>query len=155
MSDDKNTGATQPTASNAGERATADTLSFICTNGCGYCGVKLRDFVTHATQAQDSDTWVTVASEPEIVSTCCGHPVEVWDERKQDVVAEVRAALASKPVAPPAREVQDSVPADILKYAKGMQKQGYSGPLMWASKIIDWVVEQGAARARGEGGGAI
>ena len=97
--------ATQPTASNAGERATADTLSFICTNGCGYCGVTLRDFVTHAAQAQDSDTWVTVASEPEIVSTCCGHPVEVWDERKQDVVAEVRAALASKPVAPPAREV--------------------------------------------------
>lgn len=37
------------------------------------------------------------------------------------------------------------VPADILKYAKSMQKQGYSGPLMWASKIIDWVVEQGAA----------
>lgn len=61
-----------------------------------------------------------------------------------------RAALASKPQ--PDQVAQDSVPADILKYAKGMQKQGYSGPLMWASKIIDWVVEQGAARARGEGG---
>lgn len=111
--------ATQPTASNAGERATADTLPFICTNGCGYCGVKLRDFVTHATQAQDSDTWVTVASEPEIVSTCCGHPVEVWDERKQDVVAEVRAALASKPVAPPAREATKLVQRwmEMIDYA--------------------------------------
>lgn len=69
-------------------------LSFNCTNGCGACGVKLRDFVTHATQAQDGDDWVTVASEPEIVSTCCGSPVEVWDERKQDIVGQVRAAQA-------------------------------------------------------------
>ena len=69
-------------------------LSFNCANGCGACGVKLRDFVTHATQAQYGDDWVTVASEPEIVSTCCGSPVEVWDERKQDIVGQVRAAQA-------------------------------------------------------------
>ena len=76
-----------------------EALSFNCSNGCGACNVKLIDFVTHATQAQDSDQWVTVASEPEIVSTCCGSAVEVWDERKQDIVGKVSAT-------PPAQAVQ-------------------------------------------------
>jgi hypothetical protein len=67
-------------------------LSFNCTNGCGACGIKLVDFVTHATQAQDGDPWVTVASEPQIVSACCGSAVEVWDERSQSTVANVIAA---------------------------------------------------------------
>lgn len=68
-----------------------EALSFNCSNGCGACGVKLVDFVTHATQAQDSDQWITVASEPQLVSNCCGSAVEVWDERKQDIVGEVSA----------------------------------------------------------------
>lgn len=33
-----------------------------------------------------------------------------------------------------------SIPPEIRKYAKAMQKDGYRGPLSWASKIIDWVV---------------
>ena len=66
-------------------------LSFNCSAGCGVCGVKLQDFVTHQTQAQECDEWVVVATEPQIVSTCCGSPVEVWDERKQDITASVDA----------------------------------------------------------------
>lgn len=83
-----------------------DELSFNCTNGCGACGVKLVDFVTHATQAQDGGPWVTVQSEPQIVSTCCGSPVEVWDERKQDIVSTVKA------VATPAQAGDAGEPSD-------------------------------------------
>ena len=68
-----------------------EPLSFNCSAGCGACGVKLQDFVTHQTQAQEGDEWVVVATEPQIVSTCCGSPVEVWDERKQDITASVDA----------------------------------------------------------------
>jgi hypothetical protein len=67
-------------------------LSFNCSAGCGACSVKLQDFVTHQTQAKEGDQWVVVDSVPQIVSTCCGSPVEVWDERKQDTTARVEAA---------------------------------------------------------------
>ena len=77
-----------------------EPLSFNCSAGCGSCGVKLQDFVTHQTQAQEGDEWVVVATEPQVVSTCCGSPVEVWDERKQDITASVDAT-------PPAAPVQD------------------------------------------------
>ncbi len=76
-----------------------EPLSFNCSAGCGACGVKLKDFVTHQTQAQEGDEWVVVNTEPQIVSTCCGSPVEVWDERKQDITASVEAT-------PPADEIQ-------------------------------------------------
>jgi hypothetical protein len=66
-------------------------LSFNCSAGCGACGVKLQDFVTRQTQAQEGDEWVVVDTQPKIVSSCCGSPVEVWDERKQDITASVDA----------------------------------------------------------------
>jgi hypothetical protein len=74
-----------------------EPLSFNCSAGCGSCGVKLQDFVTHQTQAQEGDEWVVVATEPQIVSTCCGSPVEVWDERKQDITASVDATPPAQP----------------------------------------------------------
>lgn len=77
--------------------AKGDPLQFVCQGGCGACGVKLRDFVTHATQAQEGDLWVTVAHEPQVVSACCGSPVEVWDERTNDVAALVLAATPPQP----------------------------------------------------------
>ena len=80
-------------------------LSFNCSAGCGACGVKLQDFVTHQTQAQEGDEWVVMETEPQIVSTCCGSPVEVWDERKQDITASVDA---TPPAAQPA-PVQEPV----------------------------------------------
>jgi hypothetical protein len=76
-------------------------LSFNCSAGCGACGVKLQDFVTHQTQAQEGDEWVVVATEPQIVSTCCGSPVEVWDERKQDITASVDATPPARPAPVP------------------------------------------------------
>jgi hypothetical protein len=85
-------------------------LSFNCSAGCGACGVKLQDFVTHQTQAQEGDEWVVVATEPQIVSTCCGSPVEVWDERKQDITASVDAT-------PPAAQPEPVQPAASLKEA--------------------------------------
>jgi hypothetical protein len=78
-------------------------LSFNCSAGCGACGVKLQDFVTRQTQAQEGDEWVVMETEPQIVSTCCGSPVEVWDERKQDITASVDAT----PPAPPAVPLTD------------------------------------------------
>jgi hypothetical protein len=47
--------------------------------------------VTHQTQALEGDEGVVMETEPQIVSTCCGSPVEVWDERKQDITASVDA----------------------------------------------------------------
>ena len=73
-----------------------EPLSFNCSAGCGACSVKLQDFVTHQTQAQEGDPWVVVDYVPKIVSACCGSPVEVWDTRKQDVTASVEA-LAEQP----------------------------------------------------------
>jgi hypothetical protein len=74
-------------------------LAFNCSAGCGACGVKLQDFVTHQTQAHEGDEWVVIATQPQIVSTCCGSPVDVWDERKQDITASVDATPPAQPVA--------------------------------------------------------
>jgi len=84
-----------------GEPVATGPLSYVCVNGCGYCGVRLSDFVTHQTMDQDSDVWKVVASEPQIVSTCCGSAVEVWDERKQDVTGKVEIASPPAPQAVP------------------------------------------------------
>jgi hypothetical protein len=86
-----------------------EPLSFNCSAGCGACDVKLQDFVTHQTQAQEGDEWVVVATEPQIVSTCCGSPVEVWDERKQDITASVDAT-------PPAAQRQPLTPREISEF---------------------------------------
>ena len=84
--------AEQPAPTQQPAQQAAGPLSFNCSAGCGACGVKLQDFVTHQTQAQEGDEWVVVDAEPQIVSACCGSPVEVWDERKKDIVARVEAA---------------------------------------------------------------
>jgi hypothetical protein len=73
------------------EQPVQESLSFNCSAGCGACGVKLQDFVTHQTQSQEGDEWVVVGTQPQIVSTCCGSPVDVWDKRKQDITASVEA----------------------------------------------------------------
>jgi len=73
-------------------------LVTVCCEGCGPCGTKLIDFVTHQTQAQPGDPWVVVASHPQVVSTCCGSTVEVWDERKQEVVGVVSVELMVDPI---------------------------------------------------------
>lgn len=44
-------------------------------------------------------------------------------------------------------EAKLNVPPDVLKYAKAMKSDGYRGPLHWAMKIINWVVEQGGEPA--------
>jgi ferredoxin len=94
------------------EQPVQESLSFNCSAGCGACGVKLQDFVTHQTQSQEGDEWVVVGTQPQIVSTCCGSPVEVWDKRKQDITASVEAtppAAAVQPVAMRMPKVGDRV----------------------------------------------
>lgn len=111
-------------------------LQFVCQNGCGQCGVKLVDFVTHATQAQEGDPWVTVASEPQIVSTCCGSPVEVWDERKQEVVGTVDATPPSQAPA----EVEARVyplPDDLYPGSKDWMAADYAGRVEWLHTMYE------------------
>lgn len=66
-------------------------LSFNCANGCGACGVRLKDFETYRAESLDGKL-IERRTVPKIVSTCCGADVDVWDERAQDITAKVEAS---------------------------------------------------------------
>lgn len=67
-------------------------LSFICTSGCGECRIRLADFETFRHETLDGQL-IERRTVPQVVSTCCGAAVEVWDERKQDVVGTVGVSV--------------------------------------------------------------
>lgn len=70
-------------------------LSFNCTNGCGACNVRLKDFEVYRAETLDGKL-IERRTVPKIVSTCCGSDVEVWDERAQDITAKVEATPAAQ-----------------------------------------------------------
>ena len=63
--------------------------SFCCNNGCGVVGVQLVAFETHREETVDGEL-ISSTTVPEIVCNRCGGGVEVWDDTKDDIVAEVR-----------------------------------------------------------------
>ena len=75
----------------------SERFSFNCANGCGACGVKLREFGTYRAETPEGRLIARTAI-PEIVSTCCGGNVEVWDELVDDVCASVLASGYQRPI---------------------------------------------------------
>lgn len=62
---------------------TTPRFTFNCSNGCGACDVKLREFETSREETMSGDL-IARHSEPEIVTACCGAPVDVWDSMHED-----------------------------------------------------------------------
>lgn len=73
---------------------TGDHYSFVCSNGCGVCGVKVVPFERERTETVDGE-YLGSVYEPRVVSTCCGSPVNVYDNRAERWGAEVDFAPAS------------------------------------------------------------
>lgn len=128
-----------------GEPVATGPLSYVCVNGCGYCGVRLSDFVTHQTMDQDSDVWKVVASEPQIVSTCCGSAVEVWDERKQDVTGKVEIASPPAPQEAQAALPNGWVPCE-LSFDGGESEEVAYGPPIMMDRLGQWLTKYFASR---------
>lgn len=67
----------------------------------------------------------------------------------ETTVADIRGIynyLASR-TAPagtvPTQAPSNAVPVDVFNVAISFKENGYRGPLVWAQKVFDWVVEQG------------
>lgn len=84
----------------ATQAGAGEPLQFVCQEGCGVCGVRLTDFEVFRSETMEGEL-IESRTVPQIVSTCCGSPVDVWDERKQDVVGPVEAA---QPTAQPSQD---------------------------------------------------
>ena len=74
---------------------------FNCSNGCGPCGVKVREFENYRSETPDG-ALIERRCVPELVSTCCGSEVDIWDEVAQDlwagvVISNFRSDLATLP----------------------------------------------------------
>jgi hypothetical protein len=82
----------------------SNRFSFNCSGGCGECGVKVIEFVSYSKQGDEDERWVTIASEPQLISTCCGSPVEIYDDLIRDFCAAVEAV--SYTPAPSTTEVE-------------------------------------------------
>lgn len=52
--------------------------SFVCANGCGECGVKLTEFEYQRTETLSGEL-LSRKVAPQVVSTCCGGGVDVYD----------------------------------------------------------------------------
>lgn len=52
--------------------------AFICANGCGECGVRLSEFEYERTESL-SGQLIDRKVSPQLVSTCCGSEVDVYD----------------------------------------------------------------------------
>lgn len=65
----------------------------ICSNGCGQCGLMLREFETSRTETDDGVV-IDRETTPDLVSTCCGHEVEIWDQTKDEVTPQKVRAVA-------------------------------------------------------------
>lgn len=56
--------------------------------------------------------------------------------------AALENAIASQPTNGAAAQAEPlAIPDDVRKVAKAMQKDGYRGPLAWATKVIDFVAD--------------
>lgn len=64
----------------------SNRYSFNCTNGCGACGVKVVEYETSRTESIETGELIARTFEPQIVSDCCGHAVQVWDDVADDTV---------------------------------------------------------------------
>lgn len=76
-----------------------DRYVFCCNNGCGECQpvlVTMRTF--HHTQNGQT---IDERTHPEIVSSCCGEPMFVWDN-KRDEAADGRMRTVSIELPKPA-----------------------------------------------------
>jgi hypothetical protein len=57
-------------------------------------------------------------------------------EAKDDEIRELRQAIEQADKVEPV-----AIPDDVRTVAKAMQKDGYRGPLAWATKVIDFVAD--------------
>lgn len=85
----------------------AGRYQLICANGCGRCGIKLSEFECERTETLAGEL-VSRKVCPQIVSACCGHDVEVWDEEAQDNMPhKIMAVTVDQLYAPPATTMEN------------------------------------------------
>jgi hypothetical protein len=97
----------------------SNRFSFNCSGGCGECGVKVIEFVSYSKQGDEDERWVTIASEPQLISTCCGSPVEIYDDLIRDFCAAVEAV--SYIPAPAQQPLSKSDAVDAARYRYCLQ----------------------------------
>ena len=56
-----------------------------CVNGCGECGVKRIEFEFSREETLDGRL-ISSATEPRLVSDCCGAELVMWDDEKDEEV---------------------------------------------------------------------
>ena len=83
---------TEHTQAQASER-----YSFVCNGGCGVCSVKVRPFECERTETIEGEH-LGSKYQPQIVSSCCGAEVHVYDNQADEWGAEV--VLASRSTEP-------------------------------------------------------
>jgi hypothetical protein len=118
----------------AARRQDLGRYSFNCSNGCGECGVRLREFEIFRSETPEGEL-IERKVIPEIVSSCCGSEVDVWDSVAEDTCAQVLAATPRHLNRAPTAD-------DIVKHLKGDR-----GPL---HELLDDMVRRGVANARGQ-----
>lgn len=97
--------------------ATKDSgrYSFNCTNGCGECGVKLREFENYRSETLDGRL-LKRRTVPDLVSTCCGSLVEVWDSATEDVSGQVEVILPTDRQPPSVNAEQQTVAWEVVEH---------------------------------------
>lgn len=75
----------------------SERYSFVCNSGCGVCSVKVRPFERERTETLEGEH-VESKYEPQIVSSCCGSEVHVYDNDNEVWGEEV--TIAATPAAP-------------------------------------------------------
>lgn len=84
-------------ASHTGEAEPVARYSFVCNAGCGVCAVKVAPFEYERTETIEGEH-LGSKYQPQIVSSCCGAEVHVYDNEADHWGAEV--TLAATPAAP-------------------------------------------------------
>ena len=104
-------------------------FQFICANGCGTCGVKLVEFETHRSETLTGEL-IERTAIPDLVSTCCGAGVEIWDEAKQDTTGH-RTILDDAPSANTAQPSEaTSAPMAVEAMRESLQRIAQNGEQM-------------------------
>jgi len=65
--------------------------SFVCNAGCGVCGVKVKPFEYERTETLEGEH-LGSKYQPQIVSSCCGAEVHVYDNEADHWGAQVTLA---------------------------------------------------------------
>jgi hypothetical protein len=120
-------------AAKAVKRHPPSRYSFNCGNGCGECGIVLREYEVFRSETPEGEL-IERRVIPEIVSSCCGNSVDVWDSVAEDLCALVLASPRHPTRAPTAD--------DIVRHLKGER-----GPL---HEMLDEMVRRGVANVRGQ-----